>query len=81
MSEQGGHGFNQQDLGCDLIIAFRISLSLTVLKKSELGRSEEKRKGKDTVLEKESLILGIFSEKVTKQLARHIIGSGEGSTV
>ena len=58
-----GHGSNRQDFVGDFIIVFWISSSETVLKESKLGRSEGAGSLKESVLENESLILIILSEK------------------
>ena len=57
------HGSNRQHFVVDFIIAFWISLLETVLKESKLGRSEKAGSLKESVLENESLILVILSEK------------------
>ena len=63
LTKKVGHGSNRQDLVGDFIIAFWISSSETSLKTSKLGRSEGAGKLKESVLENESLILVILSEK------------------
>ena len=62
-SKKVGHGSNRQGFVDDFIIAFWISSSETVLKESKLGGSEGAGSLKESVLENESLILVILSEK------------------
>ena len=62
LTKKVGHGSNRQDLVGDFI-AFWISSSETSLNESKLGRSEGAGRLKESVLENESLILVMFSEK------------------
>ena len=63
LTKKVSHGSNKQDLVGDFVIAFWISSSETSLNESKLGRSEGTGRLKESVLENESLILVIFSEK------------------
>ena len=58
-----GHGSNKRDFVGDFIIVYCISSSETVLKWSNVGRPRGSESVKMSVLEKESLILVILSEK------------------
>ena len=63
LTKKVGHGSIRQDFVGDFLIAFWISSSETVLKESKLGRSGGAGSLKESVLENESLILVILSEK------------------